>query len=185
MRDRTDTFFAADLDDGIPQEVGAGYDVVIAGDVIEHLSHPSDFLRQITRILRPDGELVLSVPNFAHWYPRVRVVLGVFGYDRRGILDQTHLRFFTRSSLRRMARGAGFDILEEVPTGPPFGAVASEGRLTSLARRIDDVLVRARPTLFGYQFVLRLAPHAGETVHSDHLRVFEGSGGDIPYSAHA
>jgi 2-polyprenyl-3-methyl-5-hydroxy-6-metoxy-1,4-benzoquinol methylase len=183
VRDRTDSFFPADLRDGIPQEVGAGYDIVIAGDVIEHLVDPGDALRQIVRVLRPGGQLLLSVPNFSHWYPRLRVALGLFGYDRRGILDHTHLRFFTRSSLRRMIRSAGFDILEEVATGPPFGAVLTERGLTSLVRRIDDILVRVRPTLFGYQFVLRVTPHADTTVYSDHLLVLEGAGEEPTLSA--
>ena len=167
VRERTDAFVAADLENGIPQEVGAGYDVVIAGDVIEHLSNPRVALRDMMRVLRPGGQVILSVPNFAHWYPRLRVMLGMFGYDRRGILDETHLRFFTRSSLRRLVRGAGFDILDEVPTPLPLDAVAMKGRWVSLARRIDNALVRTRPTLFGYQFLLRLTPHAKESAHFD------------------
>jgi SAM-dependent methyltransferase len=171
VRGRTDAFFVADLDRGIPDEAGIDYDLVVAGDVIEHLSRPGDLLRQINRVLRPGGQVMLSVPNFAHWYPRIRVGLGLFGYDRRGILDDTHLRFFTRSSLRRLVRGAGFDILEETATGLPLGAVTSAGRVASLVRGVDERLVRARPTLFGYQYVLRLTPHAHETVHFDRLSV--------------
>jgi glycosyltransferase involved in cell wall biosynthesis len=171
VRKRTDAFFVVDLNRGIPDEVGAAYDLVIAGDVIEHLSRPADMLRQISQVLRPGGQVVLSVPNFAHWYPRIRVALGLFGYDRRGILDDTHLRFFTRSSLRRLVRGAGFDILEETATGLPLGVVTSDGRAASLVRRVDEKLVRARPTLFGYQYVVRLTPHAAETVHFDRVPV--------------
>jgi hypothetical protein len=116
-------------------------------------------------VLRPGGELLLSVPNFGHWYPRGRVVLGLFGYDRRGILDDTHLRFFTRSSLRRLVRNAGFDVVEERATGLPFGVVSeADGRRLGVVRGVDSALVRARPTLFGYQFVLRLVPHAEEAL---------------------
>ncbi len=166
VRDNVDEFHQADLSQGIPIEVGSGYDVVLAGDVIEHLPRPKETLQEILRVLRPGGELLLSVPNFGHWYPRGRVVLGLFGYDRRGILDDTHLRFFTRSSLRRLVRNAGFDIVEERATGLPLGLVTSptDGRKLGVVRGVDHALVRARPTLFGYQFVLRLVPHAEDAL---------------------
>ena len=108
------------------------------------------------------------MPNFGHWYPRVRVATGTFGYDRRGILDNTHLRFFTRSTLRRTVRAAGFDILDEVATGLPLGAIAdaNPSRPVRWIRRLDGALVRARPTLFGYQHILRLTPHAERAIHA-------------------
>jgi hypothetical protein len=111
------------------------------------------------------------VPNFGHWYPRARVATGLFGYDRRGILDATHLHFFTRSTLRRTVRAAGFDIVEESATGLPLGAIGSDGQggPVRALQRLDAALVRARPTLFGYQHVLRLAPHREETVYADDL----------------
>jgi glycosyltransferase involved in cell wall biosynthesis/ubiquinone/menaquinone biosynthesis C-methylase UbiE len=168
VRERTDHFVKASLEEGIPAEVGDGYDIVVAADVIEHLSRPNAVLRDMSRVLRPGGQVLLSVPNFAHWYPRMRVVTGMFGYDRRGILDNTHLRFFTRSTLRRTVKATGFDILEEHATGLPLRVISgSDGPRLKTASRSDRALVRARPTLFGYQFILRLTPHAQETVHVD------------------
>jgi glycosyltransferase involved in cell wall biosynthesis len=183
VRNHTDAFIAADLNDGIPKAVGAGYDVIIAGDVIEHLVHPGDALREMIRVLRPGGQVLLSVPNFAHWYPRLRVVIGLFGYDRRGILDSTHLRFFTRSTLRRLIRATGFDVVEESVTGLPMVALSSGGRIANVLQGIDESLVRLRPTLFGYQYVMRLTPHAMEAVRSDHLRVLESVEAEHPWSA--
>lgn len=165
VEDRTDEFYVADLDKGPPAELEPGFDVVIAGDVIEHLARPAQALRWIEQILRPGGQLVLSVPNFAHWYPRIRVVFGLFGYDRRGILDETHLRFFTRSSLRRLVRSCGYDIVEELATGLPFGVVVGDAG-DSLSRKLDAKLVKAMPSLFAYQYVMRLTPHAGEVLYA-------------------
>ncbi|WHM38480.1 bifunctional glycosyltransferase/class I SAM-dependent methyltransferase [Streptomyces sp. BPTC-684] len=169
VRERCTRFFLADLEEGLPEEIGRGYDYVVAGDVIEHLSRPERVLAEMARVLRPGGHVLLSVPNFSHWYARLRVVLGVFGYDRRGILDETHLRFFTRASLRRTVQGAGYDILAVTSTGAPFWALlggtgpvgrAVAGALGGLSR----LLVRLRPTLFGYQHIALLTPHAAETI---------------------
>jgi 2-polyprenyl-3-methyl-5-hydroxy-6-metoxy-1,4-benzoquinol methylase len=156
VRERTDAFIQADLAQGIPVEAGSGYDLVIAGDILEHMARPALLLRDIILVLRPGGHLLLSVPNFAHWYPRGRVAFGAFGYDRRGILDETHMRFFTRSTLRRLVRACGFDVLEERTTGLPLDVVSeANGRRLKALRAFDKALVRSRPTLFGYQFVLR------------------------------
>lgn len=165
VRDRTDVFARADLEHGIPAEVGSGFDVVVAGDVIEHLADPRRALGEIRRVLRPGGQVLLSVPNVGHWYPRARAAMGIFGYDRRGILDETHLRFFTRTTLRRLVTTAGFDVLEERWTGLPLGTISeADGRKRRVARWIDGRLVMLRPTLFGYQQVLRLTPHVADTV---------------------
>ncbi len=175
VRDRTDDFFKADLEEGIPKEVGEGFGVVIIGDVIEHLTQPRRALDQIKQLLAPDGQVLLSVPNFGHWYPRTRVALGRFGYDRRGILDDTHLRFFTRASLLRLVRQAGFDVLEQDATGLPLGTISpTEGRGMSAVRSVDRALVKARPTLFGYQHILRLTPHAQEELR---IEIDEGDSG--------
>jgi 2-polyprenyl-3-methyl-5-hydroxy-6-metoxy-1,4-benzoquinol methylase len=165
VRDRVDRFVLGDLEDGVPAEAGGGYDVVIAADVIEHVSRPGSLLRQMTGVVAADGEILVSTPNFAHWYPRIRVATGMFGYDRRGILDETHLRFFTRRSLLRLVRASGLEVRDLRCTGLPFDVLAEGTSAGSrVARRVDRGLVRMRPTLFGYQFVLRLRPHAAGSV---------------------
>ena len=161
VRERVDRFVRSDLALGLPlDELARDYDLIIAADVIEHLPRPAQTLQEARSLLRPGGQLLLSVPNFAHWYPRIRVLLGAFGYDRRGILDDTHLRFFTRRTLRRTVRRAGFDILEERSTGLPLGVVGeSSDAKRKGAHALDELLVRLRPQLFAYQYVLRLTPH--------------------------
>jgi glycosyltransferase involved in cell wall biosynthesis len=165
VRDNTDVFYQTDLNQGLPPELEDAYDIVVAGDIIEHLMRPGDALREFKRVLRPGGQVLLSVPNFGHWYPRFRVATGLFGYDRRGILDDTHLRFFTRRTLRRLVQRCGFDILEERATGLPLGTISeADGTRLRATRKLDGGLVRIRPTFFGYQFILRLTPHAEEAV---------------------
>lgn len=163
--DRVDKFVEGNLESGVPFEAGSGYDTVILADVIEHVSDPARLLDSAKAVLNSDGELLISTPNFAHWYPRLRVVTGMFDYDRRGILDATHLRFFTRRTLLRLLRSRNLEVVELSYTGLPFD-VLSEGRRSRWIRTIDRALVRARPTLFGYQFVVRARPRArGEVEH--------------------
>jgi len=110
VRDLVDTFVRADLEDGVPDEVGGGYDAIVAADVLEHVREPEALLEDLAGRLGPGGSIVACVPNFGHWYPRLRVALGRFDYDLRGILDRGHVRFFTRKSLESMADRAGYSV---------------------------------------------------------------------------
>jgi 2-polyprenyl-3-methyl-5-hydroxy-6-metoxy-1,4-benzoquinol methylase len=156
---RVDQFYLADLETGIPEEVGTGYDVAIAADVLEHLRSSDAMLRDMGSRLAEGGRILISVPNFGHWYPRARTALGVFDYDQRGILDKTHVRFFTRRSLLRMVKKNGFTVKRMEMTGLPVDVVAGERSVVKrLVLAIDSLLVRLRPTLFAYQFVLEVEP---------------------------
>jgi glycosyltransferase involved in cell wall biosynthesis len=156
--ERTNAFFKADLSEGIPPEAGTGFDLVLAADVLEHIADPGRLLRQIRRVLSPDGSVIVCVPNFAHWYPRSRSTLGVFDYDQRGILDSTHLRFFTRRSIRKMLERNGFPIRRLEAVGLPLDALGLEGTKANWLRLIDHTLVSLWPTLFGYQFIIEATP---------------------------
>jgi 2-polyprenyl-3-methyl-5-hydroxy-6-metoxy-1,4-benzoquinol methylase len=72
------------------------YAVIFLLDILEHLIDPEDFLHKISHKLSEGGYILASVPNVAHWAVRVSLLLGQFNYTSRGILDRTHLRFFTR-----------------------------------------------------------------------------------------
>ncbi len=156
--DRLDGFLEADLNDGLPAETGYDYEVVIAADVLEHTIDPGRLLEDMARRLTADGTIMASIPNFAHWYPRARVALGAFDYDQRGLLDQGHVRFFTRRSFEKLLRAQGLRITRRETVGTPFEILDRNGRslLGRLASRIDRVGTRIWPTLFGYQFLYEL-----------------------------
>ena len=164
VRDRLTDFYQADLDHGLPAELGGGFDVVLAADVLEHVRSPEHLLAEIAKHLRPGGSVITSVPNFGHWYPRVRVASGRFDYDARGILDRGHLRFFTRRSFARMVGEAGWEIRRQESIGLPLevadrgASEAGGGTGRGFVAKADRVAVGIRPTLFAYQFLYELAP---------------------------
>ncbi len=111
--------------------------------------------------------MIVSIPNFSHWYPRRRVAVGLFDYDRRGILDSGHLRFFTRRSFERLARAEHYAVRRSEPVGLPFEVLArggdesvdgQDGRLSGLARRFNQATVAVYPSLFAYQLLYELEP---------------------------
>jgi 2-polyprenyl-3-methyl-5-hydroxy-6-metoxy-1,4-benzoquinol methylase len=89
----------------------AYFDVVVCNDVIEHMSDHDRFLREIRRYIAPGGVLIGSVPNMRHYRALFELlVLRDWDYRDTGVLDRTHLRFFTARSLRRSLARAGFRV---------------------------------------------------------------------------
>jgi 2-polyprenyl-3-methyl-5-hydroxy-6-metoxy-1,4-benzoquinol methylase len=135
-----------------------GFDAVVIGDVLEHLTDPWRVLRELRGVLAPGGVVVLSLPNVAAWPVRLGLLRGRFEYTDTGLLDRTHLRFFTRRSAEALATGAGFTIERarfqhlERPPGPV------RRRLPLATSVADRAMARLWPGLFAQQFVLRLRP---------------------------
>jgi SAM-dependent methyltransferase len=157
--ERTSAFYKADLNEGIPSEVGTGFDVVLAADVIEHLVNPGALIKQVRHVLAPDGVALFCVPNIAHWYPRLRSTLGMFDYDQRGILDSTHLRFFTRRSIRKLIERQGFTVRRIDSVGLPLDALGLDGAKAKVLRLVDRMVLDLWPTMFGYQFIVEVTPN--------------------------
>jgi len=135
---------------------GDPFDVVVCADVLEHVPSPVVMLARIRRWLRPGGILLASVPNVANVSVRAALLFGRFEYADRGILDATHVSFYTRASARRLLAGSGFDVVSATPTAMPYElAVPALGRggLAVATRAFAEGTARVCPTLFGYQFV--------------------------------
>ena len=160
------TFFQSDLENGLPNDLTGKFDVVLCADVLEHLRKPDILLFELLPRLSDNGMILVSIPNFGHWYPRIRTFIGRFDYDARGILDQTHLRFFTRNSFTKMATKAGYKVKRIAVTGTPFEVMLREAPrrrfswtfLISTLSNFDRMFCKIRPTLFGYQFIFELTP---------------------------
>ena len=162
--ERLDGFVEADLNNGLPGEVGGPYDCIVAADVLEHTVAPEQLLADIAARLAPGGAILVSVPNFAHWYPRARVAAGRFDYDQRGLLDRGHVRFFTRRSFERLVADCDLHVVRRTVVGSPIEDVLDRGgrssarRLLRLAAAVDRAATKVWPTMFGYQFLYQLRP---------------------------
>ena len=115
-------------------------------------------LRELHDVSAPGAVLISSVPNVGHWYPRLRIGFGRFDYDRRGILDATHLRFFTWRSFAAMAARVGWQVEQRRLTGLPLEVLVlnetSDIRgIRKALTRVDRVGRAVWPSLFAYQFV--------------------------------
>jgi 2-polyprenyl-3-methyl-5-hydroxy-6-metoxy-1,4-benzoquinol methylase len=130
-----------------------GPDFIICADVLEHLRDPWAVLAWLRTLLAPGGRAVVSIPNIAHWTARRALLRGRFDYTDHGLLDRTHLRFFTRASAAELARRAGFAVRAERLAGAPLPL---ESRVPALGR-VRDRCVRRCPELLALQFVLVLA----------------------------
>lgn len=100
---------AIDLDEELGEE---RFDVVVAADVLEHLKDPLAALTRLRRFLKADGHFVVSVPNVAHGSVRLALLSGHFDYREAGLLDSTHLRFFTRESFEQLLDEAELGLAE-------------------------------------------------------------------------
>ncbi len=113
---RLDQVIDSDLRDraNIGAQLGPDrFDAVIFADVLEHLDWPGPILRDYLRFLAPGGVVIVSLPNVGLWSTRFGLLAGRFEYADTGVLDRTHLRFFTRSSARRLLAQAGLRVTRE------------------------------------------------------------------------
>ena len=128
------------------------FDVVLCGDLIEHLRDPETFLRRVLPLLREGGRLVLTTPNVANWAMRLGLLAGRWRYTERGILDRTHTHLFTRGTLVETLERAGYRVVELDFTVPlPVAR-------TPTTERIAHAVAGVRPPLFAYQFVVAAEP---------------------------
>ncbi len=109
--------FEGTLETWLESQPNVHFDAVLLADVLEHTVDPIGFLRSVASVPSLRGStLVLSVPNYGVWYNRLRTLAGRFEYTWSGLYDRTHLRFFTRRSIRKALDYAGFELLADACT---------------------------------------------------------------------
>lgn len=139
--------------DDVPRE--PVFDVALLLDVLEHTPDPDAFLRDAVARVRPGGLVLVSVPNVAHWSMRAMLLAGEFRYASRGILDRTHMRFFTRRSLRELVAGAGLAVEAEAGSIAPVELAVPFAPEWLLARGLRRAAAGALPGLCAYQLLVR------------------------------
>lgn len=130
------------------------FDRILLMDIIEHLPDPERILRECRELLAPKGQVIISLPNVANITVRLALLFGQWNYTERGILDKTHLRFFTRRTARRMIDNAGYEIVRETMTVMPLELALGVSPHNPLMRAVNfclAVATRFLPGLLGYQ----------------------------------
>lgn len=134
----------------------AAFDVIIFADVLEHLPWPLGVLRHYLRFLAPGGSVIISVPNVGLWSVRASLAAGRFHYQDTGVLDRTHLRFFTRKSARELIERAGLSV-ERAAYNPglvrPFVPLAKAVLSRDSAPHDPAALLRSTPYRLYLRFV--------------------------------
>ncbi|HEX6277844.1 MAG TPA: bifunctional glycosyltransferase/class I SAM-dependent methyltransferase [Polyangiaceae bacterium] len=155
-----DEFIESDLSNGLPPiSVDRKFDVILLADVLEHLADPLSLLRQAVARLADGGSILVSLPNAVHWSMRLQVAWGKFDYTNKGILDRSHLRFFTKASAERLFADAGLAVASHRSTPVPWENVVPKalGELAqSTVERADYFFTRLRPNVFAYQHLFEL-----------------------------
>jgi 2-polyprenyl-3-methyl-5-hydroxy-6-metoxy-1,4-benzoquinol methylase len=132
------------------------FDVVVCADVLEHFAEPRALLRLVRGWLKSGGLLLTSIPNVANVSVRASLLLGRFDYAERGIMDRTHLTFFTRRTASDLLGAEGFRVRDDEPTAMPYELAfpsLSRAPWRGAVRAFARATARAWPTMFGYQFI--------------------------------
>jgi SAM-dependent methyltransferase len=144
------------------------FDYIVFADVLEHLRDPAAVLRRCIPALKESGKIIISVPNIANWIIRLGLLFGKFDYMDRGILDRTHLRFFTMRSLKQLMSEVSCEVLETIPTPLPVQLVLpfTRGKSFTPLHEAHYALTRCWKTFFAYQLVIVAAP-CQPAIHRD------------------
>ena len=154
-------YYVADLESDVRAPQERDFDVILFADVLEHLRN-TNILNRSAQWLRFGGRIMASTGNIALWFMRLSLLTGRFQYAPRGILDETHVKLYTRDTFRTLIQEAGYKVTVEDWTVIPLEKLAeSLPTLQKAAMLLDSVqyqIARRWPGLFAYQVILQAEP---------------------------
>lgn len=142
----------------VAEEYIANQDVIVCADVIEHLVDPISVLSRLVNLQKLQTQFFISVPNIANLWIRLNLLFGKFDYSENGILDRTHLHFYTKKTFINLVNQSGLTLLEIKYTPVPLTRVSpfySENRFGQFLHRVLASITQLLPTLLAYQIVVR------------------------------
>ncbi len=149
----------ADLEHGLGDaaRTSGQFDRILVFDILEHLRDPARLLEDCRKVLGPRGKMIVSVPNAVNVTVRLMVLFGAFRYSDRGILDWSHLRFFTARTARQLLEKNGFRVTARRNTIMPLEriiALRPDSKLLRVANWLLRGLTAVAPGLFAYEIML-------------------------------
>lgn len=127
----------------------APYDVLLAAAILEHLKYPHRLLRSARELLTPNATIIVSLPNVANWRIRLMLLTGRFTYEDYGIMDRTHLHFYTLSTGKALLEDSGYPVHDIHISGSGIQNALSD--LSRQFNRQPPPLIL--PSLFAYELI--------------------------------
>lgn len=108
-----DEAYVFDIETGKTSSLGRNYDLIVMIEVVEHLFDPEKSVKRFLPLLKPKGRILLSTPNFAHIYNRLKVLLGIFEYKDETVINKSHIHFFTYLTFIKAIELSNLKIIRE------------------------------------------------------------------------
>lgn len=134
-----DQVFVIDLESERLPNMGTNFDLILVAEVVEHLFEPELVIKKLMTVLKPNGQILISTPNFLHLYNRYKMLCGKFEYVEETVINKSHVHFFTYPTLKKSLNSLGLKIIKE-------NHVIFPRTLASIWRKW--------PELFAYQMVV-------------------------------
>lgn len=100
----------------IQKNIDQKFDVILLMDVVEHFVYPEKILLSLKSLLKPDGKVIITGPNVGYWAVRKNLLLGRWNYSESGIMDRTHLHFYTADTWKDLLEKSGYQVVQLIPT---------------------------------------------------------------------
>ena len=146
------------LETGLPESIlHSQYDYVICSHVLEHIVYPDRLLKDIFTVLKTGGFLIIALPNIMHYKSRMKLLAGKFEYEDAGIWDNTHVKWYTFNSTKKLLTEYGFLIEVATVTGElPFNSLFSKILPPIMHKLIFNLLIKISKGFFGYQLLFKV-----------------------------
>lgn len=140
--------------------LGVRPDLVLLLDVLERLREPELLMERMRDVLDAGARIIVTAPNIAFLPIRLKLLFGIFSYSSRGIMDRTHLRFFTFRTLKSLLVQHGYDIISVQGIPAPFPLVVKPERLAKWLLVLNRGLIALHKGLFSFQIGIIASPKA-------------------------
>ena len=142
------------LEEGLPK-IGEKYELVVLSHVMEHIADPTKLMMKLDSVLSEKGYIICAIPNMLFLYNRLKLLAGKVEYQEYGLMDYTHVRWYTRKTMIELFSSFNYALDASLFHGyAPLGPIR-KACPTNFAKKLDKAIIRMAPGLLACEFAFR------------------------------
>ena len=151
-------------DENLLKDINIKFDYILCMSVLEHLKDPKKILIRLKQFIKENGRVIIIIPNVAYWAIRLKLLFGNFDYEKgilggygKGIMDETHLRFFTYKTAKKLINDAGYKVVYS-SFDPDMGLPKFHGLLLRIPYgwKLLEKFYSINPKIFAFNFIFEI-----------------------------